>query len=525
MEKVVQAVAECRPYSVAFIDGRMPPGWDGVQTIGQLWKVDPDLQVVFCTAYADYSWEQMQRSLGNSDSFVVLKKPFDTVEVLQLAHTLSRKREITGQLRTRMEDLDRMVAERTSDLRMANDQLKTEMVERAKAEERLRQSQKMEAIGQLAAGVAHDFNNLLTIIQGHVGLLLARQATAPHVNESLKQVLMASEQAAGLTRQLLLFSHKHVPQLAELDLNAVLTRTSQMLVRLIGEHIQLRLVCSDGLPAVLADECNLEQLIVNLAVNARDAMGEGGTLTLSTAQESFTADTARQHAQAKPGRFLCLSVADTGCGMDAPTLSRIFEPFFTTKEVGRGTGLGLSTVYGIVQQHQGWIEVASDPGQGSTFRIFLPAGQRAATTSRQTEFVFRASQNTRNPATILVVEDEDAVRVYARTVLADNSFRVLEAADGLEALKVWAAHPGQIDLLFTDMVMPNGMSGRALAERLHSEAPGLKVICASGYSAETLGAAWLQSPSFRFLPKPYKPQDLLKAVCEQLQPAKGASAA
>jgi signal transduction histidine kinase len=539
LEKVKEALAQNRPFALAFVDVRMPPGWDGVQTVEELWKVDPRLQIVLCTAYSDYSWDEMRAKLKAADSVVVLKKPFDNVEVLQLTHALLRKWELTEQARARVEDLDRRVAERTRDLQLANERLQAEIAERARVEETLRQAQKMEAVGQLAAGIAHDFNNLLTIIQGQVDLLL-RQGNAEAAKaargtgnaerepdsafrvprSALEQVALAAERAASLTRQLLVFSRKHVPQLRPVDLNRLLNRTGKLLTRLLGEQIQLHLDCAPGLPPVTADECNLDQVLMNLAVNARDAMPGGGTLTLATSFERLTAETARAHPKGRPGAFVCVRVTDTGSGMDAATLARLFEPFFTTKDVGKGTGLGLATVYGILQHHQGWIEVASQPGQGSTFQIFLPCSERPAPSGGQTEFIFRSPANAAVRGTILVAEDEPVVRQFARTLLETQAFQVLEAADGVEALKVWSENRGQIDLLFTDMVMPNGISGRALADQLQSEAPGLKIICTSGYSHEALDTAWLQAADIRFLPKPYLPQTLLKTVSEHLGPPK-----
>ncbi len=356
LKKVKAALAAGRPYALAFVDIRMPPGWDGVETIAHLWKADPELQVVICTAYSDYSWDDMRRRLGNSDNLLVLKKPFDTVEVLQIAHALTRKWELARQARASLENLDRKVAERT-------DALEREMGERVKAEENLRQAQKMEAVGQLAAGIAHDFNNLLTVIQGHVGLLLNAPKGAVNSTESLKQVSFAADRAAALTRQLLVFSRKEVERSKPLDLNRVLTDASALLRRVIGEHIELELQLAGEAANLVADESNLHQVIMNLAVNARDAMPDGGVLSLRTSIENPDGESARRHPQSRPGLHVCLTVSDTGCGMDNATLSRIFEPFFTTKEVGKGTGIGLATVYGIVQQHHGWIEVNSRPGQ------------------------------------------------------------------------------------------------------------------------------------------------------------------
>jgi signal transduction histidine kinase/CheY-like chemotaxis protein len=451
----------------------------------------------------------MRQRLGNSDSLLVLKKPFDTVEVLQIAHALTRKWELARQARASMEELDRKVAERTR-------ALEHEMVERARAEENLRQAQKMEAVGQLAAGIAHDFNNLLTVIQGHVGLLLSAPKSGVNPSDSLKQVSFAADRAAALTRQLLVFSRKEVERSKPLDLNCVLTDAGALLHRVIGEHIELHIVLAEEPASLTADETNLDQVIMNLAVNARDAMPDGGVLSLRTSISTLDPESARRHPQARPGTFVCLTVSDTGCGMDTITLSRIFEPFFTTKEIGKGTGIGLATVYGIVQQHHGWIEVVSQPGQGTTFKVFFPRREGQVITPGQTEFTFKLPPAAEVQPTILVVEDEPGVREFIRTVLSMNSFRVYEAADGMDALKLWSRHSEEVDILFTDMVMPNGLSGRGLAAKLQNERPDLKVIYASGYSAETIGAEWLRAPDVEFLPKPYTADAILRAVSSSL---------
>ena len=483
----------------------MPPGWDGVETIERLWQVDPELQVVICTAYSDHSWEDIRRRLGNSDSLLVLKKPFDTVEVLQIAHALTRKWELAREARTAMEYLDRKVADRTKALQQ-------EMTERIRVENNLRQAQKVEAVGLLAAGIAHDFNNILTVIQGHAGILQSTPGCSPEMMESISQIADAADRAASLTRQLLVFSRKDVVCYKPLDLNGVLANSTAFLGRVLGAPIQLAVQPAPGAICLTADECNLEQIIMNLALNARDAMPDGGVLTLRTSIEVISEAESRRHPQARPGAFACLTVADTGCGMDKATLTRIFEPFFTTKDPGKGTGLGLATVDGIVQRHKGWIEISSELNRGTTFKVFLPHSGELAPIVAKTNAPFMLPPQGREPLTILVVEDDEAVRNFAKTVLIANKYRVVEAVDGVEALEVLARQTSKVDMLFTDIVMPRGISGRALAEKAREERPALNVIYSSGYSAEAIGATWLHGPGVAFLPKPYTPGELLRAV-------------
>lgn len=380
--------------------------------------------------------------------------------------------------------------------------------ERAQLEEQLRQSQKMEAIGQLAGGVAHDFNNILTVIQGHIGLLLALHKDQPEVHESLQQVATAAERAANLTRQLLAFSRRQILQRRSLDLNEVLENVAKMLRRLLGENITLEFEYAPELPAVHADMGALEQVIMNLSVNARDAMPKGGRLRITTAVEDLDSFSVRRHPEGRPGRFVCVTVADNGCGMEEKTLRRIFEPFFTTKEVGKGTGLGLSMVYGIVKQHDGWVEVQSRVGEGSTFKIYLP-GSPANETALPRGL---ALSPPRGKETVLVVEDEGPVRSLVRTVLERHGYRVFQAANGVEALEEWKHHAPEIDLLLTDMVMPEGMSGRDLAQRLRQQKNGLKIIFTTGYSMELVSGEAPSLAGLRYLQKPYHPSLLAQTV-------------
>ena len=380
---------------------------------------------------------------------------------------------------------------------------------RSTMEAQLRQSQKMEAIGQLASGVAHDFNNLLTIMQGYAERLLAK-APRDDQREAVEQILNSSEHAASLTRQLLAFSRKQDLQPRRLDLRETVVRMSRMIERLIGETIALTVKRPDSLPAVSADEGMIEQILLNLAVNARDAMPGGGKLTVSTSAEAVTPDHAQSQPGARPGAFVCVKVADTGCGMDKATLARIFEPFFTTKGPGKGTGLGLATVFGIVEQHQGWIEVESEVGRGTTFSVLLPAvaGPVAAAPAEAA-----APEPWRGGSeTILLVEDEALLRELAAAILKDLGYTVLEAGTGLDAVVLWKQHHDQIHLLVTDMVMPGGLSGRELAQHLRKQKPDLKIIFSTGYSAETAALDLATGPSTSFLQKPYRPPQLARAV-------------
>ncbi len=373
-------------------------------------------------------------------------------------------------------------------------------------ESQLRQSQKLEAVGQLAAGVAHDFNNLLTVIHGNASLL---QESAR--DESLlycKQVIQAAQRAAELTRQLLVFSRQHAPQRQLLNLGDVIPRLSELLGRLIGEHIHLQWRCDAGLPPIFADPSMIEQVILNLAVNSRDAMPSGGSLTLSVEAVMLDASAANRHPRARPGRFLCLSVADTGTGIDAETLPRIFEPFFTTKEVGKGTGLGLATVYGIVEQHQGWIEVWSQVEKGTVFRVFLPV---SLTGAEPAPALPSPPVRRGKGETILLVEDEASVREFAERVLRRAGYQVLAAANGVEAVELWPRHRDQIDLLLSDQLMPEGMMGHELAAQLRGQRPCLKVILTSGYCADARDIQG-NHDAVEFIAKPYTPAQLLLAV-------------
>ncbi|MBI3851826.1 MAG: PAS domain S-box protein [Verrucomicrobia bacterium] len=391
-----------------------------------------------------------------------------------------------------------------------------QFIERKEVEDKFRQSQKMEAIGQLAGGVAHDFNNILTIIQGYTQMLLEEKEFAGETKEQLQEVLTAAQRAANLTRQLLTFSRKQVMQSRTLSLNEVIENLSKMLRRIIGEDVRFQTELAPQLPTLQADAGMLEQVLMNLSVNARDAMRKGGQLTLAT--ELFLADSAyvRQRPEAREGEFVCLSVRDTGCGMPPEILEHIFEPFFTTKAVGEGTGLGLATVFGIVQQHRGWIEVSSQSGRGSTFKVFLPTAKAEIAL----EEPVIAPKELEGTETILLVEDEVALRGLTKKVLERRGYQVLEAASGIAALAVWDQHRAQIDLLLTDLVMPGGLNGRELAQKLTAQKPALRVLYTSGYSEKPGDTEFLLKAGRHFLHKPYHPDKLLQAIRSCLDEAR-----
>ncbi|HEY3854580.1 MAG TPA: response regulator [Verrucomicrobiae bacterium] len=623
LELVKQSQAEKRPFAMAFLDVRMPPGWDGIETAVQLWKVCPHLQIVICTAYSDYSWDEMRARLDKPDSLVILKKPFDNVEVQQLAHAMTKKWLLTQQANLKLSELERMVEERTRDLKKSNialmmsedrfskafhespvpsaiqtmsgqrfvdvnqcladiagysreemigqtpaelflwekpeiaDQwvenllggksvrdreakirtqagnfhevlvslssvalegephmllLAHDVAERVLLERQLRQAQKMEAVGQLAAGVAHDFNNILTVIQGHTGLAQQCLESGNSSSQSLDQIAKATHRAATLIQQLLMFSRKQVMQFRHVDINDNLANALKMLERLVGEQVQIDFRPQPSLPAIHADASMMEQIAMNLAVNARDAMPNGGKVTITTSLETIHREPTPMDPETRDGEFICLTFADSGDGMDTKILGRIFEPFFTTKPIGKGTGLGLSTVFGIVRAHKGWLAVTSKPGKGTTFRIYFSPSERAA---EKTEPVVDTSLlNGRE--TILVAEDEHDLREMVAQVLRLQGYTVLEAASGAHALDVWQNAGQVIDLLLTDMVMPGGIMGGELAERLQRLAPKLKVIYTSGYSPGMAGKDISLLEGRNFLPKPYSIGKLAQFVRECL---------
>ncbi len=378
-------------------------------------------------------------------------------------------------------------------------------------EAQLRQSQKLEAVGRLAGGVAHDFNNLLTVITGYSEMIVAEGQGRSGLMEYAQEIQYAANRAAALTAQLLAFSRRQISQPRVLDLNEVVTHSMKMLRRVIGEDIEIQTHLDRNLGRVKVDPIHIDQVIMNLVVNARDAMGHGGKLTIETANRTLEADYIERHIGVQPGHYCMLAISDTGTGMDAQTKSRLFEPFFTTKEAGRGTGLGLSIVYGIVKQNNGEIMVYTEPGQGTTFKVYLPMvevpAELAAAETRPGEL--------RGSETILLCEDEDSIRRLVHAMLARQGYRVLDAATPEEALRISASAGQPVDLLLTDIVMP-GSSGFELLRTMRQSRAGLKVLYMSGYTDNQVSRSWTVDPGTPFIQKPFTAAALTQKLREAL---------
>ncbi len=437
----------------------------------------------------------------------------------QLRQTNSElQRQIAERLRTEEalerinHELEERVQTRTAELSRANEQLRVQMEERGRAEEGLRQSQRMEAVGRLAGGVAHDFNNLLTAILGYGSLLASRFPPDAPGREEVDEILRASERAAALTRQLLAFSRRQVLEPVVLSVNELIANLEKMLGRLIGEDVNLVTRLHMGLGNVRADPGQLEQVIMNLVVNARDAMPNGGKLTIETANADLDESYAQGHVTVQPGHYVMVAVSDTGTGMDAETQARAFEPFFTTKEKGKGTGLGLSTVYGIVKQSGGNIWVYSEPGKGTTFKVYLP---RVEETVAQGPTRSGDSLPAAATETVLLVEDDPSIRTLAKRVLEERGYRVLEADSGKDALERVHREKGPIHLLLTDLVMPD-MGGTELASRLQDKHPTIRVLFMSGYTDDGVVRNGLLESGRAFLQKPFTPTMLVRKIRDVL---------
>jgi PAS domain S-box-containing protein len=397
---------------------------------------------------------------------------------------------------------------------------KSAQEEKAKLENDLRQAQKLESVGRLAGGVAHDFNNLLTVINGYSDLVLKRLKAPDLMRSYVEEIKKAGERAASLTKQLLAFSRKQVIEPVMLDLNTTIKDSVPMLQRLIGEDNALETHLGNSLGQVMADPNQIQQVLMNLLVNAHDAMPEGGKLEITTNNVDLDEDSAASHPEATAGRYILMTVTDSGHGMDEATCQHVFEPFFTTKESGKGTGLGLATIYGIVKQSDGWIDVRSEVGVGTSFMIYLPRMDGRLLPERNG--IIAPTEG--GGETILLVEDQEAIRSLAKATLKQHGFQVIDASDGQEAIAVAERYCGEIHLLLTDVVMP-GMNGKELSERLKVSRPGLKVLFVSGYTANVISHGGVIDHGIAYMPKPFSPDGLAakvrKVLADPAKPARG----
>jgi two-component system NtrC family sensor kinase len=512
LAKVVAAREANRPFALAFVDIRMPSGWDGVETIQQIWQADREIQIVVCTAYSDYAWSEIIDKLGQSDNLLILKKPFDNIEVSQLATALTDRWWATRQAEFKMEMLEEIVAQRTATLQQ-------EIAERERVQQLLRdketltrRARRLESVGQLAGGIAHEFNNLLQTIQGYTSIVQEDLSPTDPAYADLEKALVATRRAATLTSQLLTFSRGRSLERSCIDVNEAVGNVLSLLGYALGKEIELTVSLDEKVGVISADTELIQQIVMNLCLNSRDAMPSGGKLTITTADEVLTDDYCAFQPDTKPGRYVLLSVSDTGCGMTPEVLEHAFEPFFSTKEIGQRTGLGLATVSGLVRNHGGAVTVYSEPNVGSTFRVRLPADTPADSQPPKTA---NAGTVLGGQETILVADDEKLIRDVAVRILNNAGYRTLEAADGRQCVTLFEQHRNEIGLLVLDVVMPK-LNGHDAYRQIHEMCPTLPAIFCTGYDPTASGNSGAVSENCLLIEKPFKPEVLLRAVREAL---------
>jgi two-component system cell cycle sensor histidine kinase/response regulator CckA len=477
---------------------------------------DLDFNVTYMNRAAEGLFEYKLEELRGKDPIILNAEPNSREIQDEICKTIQSGGVWQGTVLNRRKDGSTFSCEtRVAPLRDENGRIASylgiqrDVTEKRQLQEQLLQAQKMEAVGTLAGGIAHDFNNMLTAIIGYSELLLAGCDKDSKLLPDIREIGSVARKAAELTRQLLSFSRRQIIKVSPIDLNANVKRLESMLRRLIGEDIELVIDAGRGLGAIKADAGQIEQVVMNLVLNARDAMPDGGRLTIKTDAVSLDAEACKLMPEAKPGRWVRLCVSDTGLGMDGENIRHIFEPFYTTKEAGRGTGLGLSAVYGIVKQHEGWIDVESEAGRGSTFRIYLPSLDVKA--EQPVEDAVADSDIRGSGERILLVEDEEGIRRLAVRALVSRGYRVVEAADAKEAYSIFDREKGGFDLIFCDMVLPD-RSGLEVAEVLRSRRRGIPILLTSGYTDRRLHWPAIQKKGYAFLKKPYELVDLVRAV-------------
>ena len=491
LKAISEAVIQSRPFAVAFVDTRITAEWRGIEIIDHIWSADPRIQMVACTTYAEFEWESIAQRLGCSDNLLILKKPLIQGEVRQLALALTNKWSLARASELHVDQLEQMVIARTADLQATL--------------EFQRHTHKMEAVGHLASGIAHEFKNLLTVIQGYTDIELARTPENTDISTSLHHIARAAARADSVTKQLLAFSDTRPLELLPLDLNERIASLEPILRPMLGATIDLHFDFPVSLPEVCADPSIIDQAIINLVLNARNAMPNGGKVAIQTAIETIPSERIpSKNRSANPGRYIRTTVTDSGIGMDPATTELLFEPFFPTKDGGSQSGLGLAIVRSIIEKHQGWVSVSTALNAGSSFHLFLPILENLLPTPAKTS----PTPHLQGTGTVLIVEDEESVGQLISYIFSNHGFNVLNALDGHQALRLWQENSDKITLLFTDMVMPGGISGYELAQKILADQPDLPVIYSSGYSKDILSKNINFQEGFNYLPKPYRPAQL-----------------
>ena len=510
LEKVELALAQDMPYQLAFVDMRMPPGWDGLKTIEEIWAVDPDIQVVICTAYSDYSWEDISQRLGMNENLLILKKPFDTSEVAQLASTLTQKWILARKAKINREELERQVARRTKALRDSNEQLKKEMSERQSLEEQLLRSQKMEAIGTLAAGVAHDLNNILSGILSYPDLLLMKMNESDPMYRPLSVIRKSGRKAAAIVQDMLTLARRNVAVMEPLDLKALVRNflDGPECRTILDYHSGVRIKFSYKMKdaPVNGSAIHLEKMVMNLISNAAEAMADGGNLTVEISEQELS-DPLPGYSAVAPGRYVRLLVSDEGLGISPDDIEHVFEPFFTRKKMGRsGTGLGMTVVWDTVNHHSGYIQVDSAQGRGTAIIVYLPICENDLPVAKDVPGHKELSGNGEH---ILVVDDVAEQREIATAIFQELGYTVDAVASGESALAYLDSKPA--DLLLLDMIMDPGIDGLETLKQVLAKHPGQKAVIASGYTKnERVRTALKLGASF--VNKPYRMEEIARAV-------------
>jgi signal transduction histidine kinase len=533
LQMVERSLAEGRPYAMAFVDMRMPPGWDGVETTKRIWQASPELQIVICTAFADCSWDEVMAELKPLDRLLILKKPFDSIEVLQLARALTEKWRLRQESKAILGNLEAAVKHRTRALeesqiaalnmmedavqnheaarRALEDLQRTEAERNQLAAEFLR-SQRMEGLGSLAGGIAHDLNNALAPVLLSVEILKLTN-TDPDKGRILDTIYDCARRGADMVKQIVTFARGSEGNQGIVQPAHLVQEMIEMTRHTFPKGIQIRTAVAPNIWMLLGNPTQLHQILLNLCVNARDAMPTGGILTLGADNLRLDATAAEMSPDAKPGPYVILTVKDTGTGMTPEVRARLFEAFFTTKAPGKGTGLGLSTVHTIAKDHGGFLTVDSAVGQGTTFKVYLPA---QPDTAPVVAVVARPALPKGNGELILVVDDEAVVRSIAAQTLEAYGYRVVTAYDGAQAVGVCAKHLADLQLLITDMAMPI-MDGPATIRAVRTLLPRLKVMAASGSDVLSRSIALQELEVQGFLHKPYSADELIRTVHDVLQ--------